>query len=47
MGVIAEYFTKDNTIFWPENIAPANYYIIVLQDNLDKAIQLAKKLENE
>ena len=47
MWVIAEYFMTENGIAWPENIAPADYYIIVLGDNLDKAEQLAKKFENE
>jgi len=47
MWVIAEYFTKDDKIVWPENLAPANYYIIVLQDNLEYAEKLAQKLEQE
>jgi len=48
MGVIAEYFTKDGKIVWPESIAPADYYIIVLgEHNLPKAEEFAKKLESE
>jgi prolyl-tRNA synthetase len=48
MGVIAEYFTKDGKIIWPESIAPADYYIIVLgEHNLPKAEEFAKKLESE
>ncbi len=47
MGVIAEYFTKDWKIYWPESVSPADYYIIVLGDNLEKAETLARKLESE
>ena len=34
-------------LVWPENIAPATHYIIVMWDNLEKAKILAKKFENE
>ncbi|MDF1682299.1 MAG: hypothetical protein P1U46_00555 [Patescibacteria group bacterium] len=35
-------------IAWPEAIAPADYYIIVLGDeNIEKATILAKKLESD
>jgi hypothetical protein len=35
-------------IAWPENIAPADYYIIVIgEDNLEKATDLAEKLESK
>jgi len=47
MWIVAEKYAKENGIFWPENIAPADYYIIVLWNNLEKAEQLAKKLESE
>ena len=47
MWVIAEYFMNENGIAWPENIAPATHYIVVLGDNIEKAEQLAKQLENE
>ena len=48
MWVIAEYFKTENGISWPENIAPYNYYIIVIwEDNLEKAQEIAKKLESE
>ena len=48
MWVIAEYFTKDEKINWPENIAPANYYIIVLwENNIEKAENIAKQLEEK
>jgi hypothetical protein len=30
MGVMAEYFMTENGIAWPEHIAPASYYIIVM-----------------
>ncbi len=46
MWVIAEYFMTDSWITWPENIAPATYYIIVIwEDNLGKANEIALELE--
>lgn len=46
MWVMAEYFMTEKGIAWPENIAPATYYIIVIwEDNLEKAQDLAKELE--
>ncbi len=46
MGVMAEYFMTETGISWPEHIAPATHYIIVLgEENLQKAIQLTKELE--
>ncbi len=47
MWIVAEKFAHKNGISWPENIAPADYYILVLGDNLEKAEQLAKKFESE
>ncbi len=47
MWIVAEKFAKENGIAWPENIAPADYYIVVLWDNLEKAEQLAKRFEAE
>lgn len=48
MWVIAEYFMNDKWIAWPESIAPANYYIIVLwEENIDKAIEIARDLESK
>lgn len=48
MWVIAEYFMTEKGIAWPESIAPADYYIIVLGDeNIEKATILAKKLESD
>ncbi len=48
MGIIAEKFATDKGIAWPENIAPALYYIVVIwEEPLQKAIQLAEKLESE
>ncbi|PID84359.1 proline--tRNA ligase, partial [Candidatus Gracilibacteria bacterium] len=47
-GVMAEYFMREKGIAWPENIAPAEYYIIVIgEENLEKAEKLAKSLEKE
>jgi hypothetical protein len=35
-------------IAWPESIAPASHYIIVMgEENLETAIQLAEKLESQ
>lgn len=47
MWVIAEYFCDDKWLVWPENLAPATHYIIVMWENLDKALELSKKLEKE
>lgn len=48
MWVLAEYFMTENGIAWPEWIAPYDYYIIVIwEENLEKSIQIAKKLESE
>ena len=45
MWVIAEYFMNENWIDWPENIAPAKYYIAVIwEENLDKALEIIEKL---
>ncbi|MDD5769616.1 MAG: proline--tRNA ligase [Candidatus Gracilibacteria bacterium] len=45
MGVVAEYFLDEVGIAWPKNIAPATHYIIVMGDNLYKAILLAQEIE--
>lgn len=46
MWVIAEYMMDEKWLVWPESIAPASHYIIVIwEDNLDKAKDLARKLE--
>lgn len=47
MWVIAEAMMDEVWLVWPENIAPFSHYIIVIWDNLDKAITLAKKIESE
>lgn len=48
MWVIAEYFMTEKGIAWPESIAPASHYIIVMgEENLETAIQLAEKLESQ
>ncbi len=48
MGVIAEYSITDKGIAWPESIAPATHYIIVIgEDNLDIATKLAEELESQ
>jgi prolyl-tRNA synthetase len=46
MWVMAEYFMSDTGIVWPEHIAPATYYIIVMwEDNLGAAKKIATSLE--
>ena len=48
MWVIAEKFATENGINWPENIAPADVYIIVIwEENIQKWEELAKKFEQE
>lgn len=48
MGVIAEYAMTENGIAWPDSIAPASHYIIVIgEENVEVAKQLAQKLESE
>lgn len=48
MWVIAEYMMDDKGLVWPESIAPASHYIIVIgEDNLEKAISLAKEIETK
>jgi prolyl-tRNA synthetase len=47
MWVVAEYFTSEKGINWPENLAPATHYIIVLGNQGEKALEIAQKLELE
>ncbi len=47
MGVIAEYFVWEKGINWPENLAPAQYDIVVLWDHTDMALQVASDLEKK
>lgn len=48
MWVMAEYFMTEKGIAWPEHIAPATHYIIVIgEDNLGAAEKLATTLESE
>lgn len=48
MWVIAEYMMDEKWLVWPESIAPASHYIIVIwEDNLEKAISLAKEIETK
>ncbi len=45
MGIVAEKYATENWIKWPENIAPAKYYIaIIWEENLGKAEEIIKKL---
>ena len=46
MWVIAEYNMTENGIAWPDSVVPADYYIIVIwEENLEKANEMAEKLE--
>ena len=46
MWVLAEYFMTEKWIAWPESVAPADYYIIVIgEENIEKATEFALKLE--
>lgn len=45
MGVIAEYMMDEKWLVWPESVAPASHYIIVIWDNLEQAKKLAGELE--
>lgn len=45
MGLIAEKFSDEKWLVWPENISPFSHIIIVIGDHLDKAKKLAAFLE--
>ena len=48
MWVIAEYNMTEKWIAWPESVAPADYYIIVIwEENIEKATDFAFKLESK
>ena len=48
MWVIAEYNMAEKGIDWPESVAPADYYIIVIgEENIEKAKDFAEKLESK
>ena len=40
MGVLAEYFSDDKGLYWPESVAPYKYYVIGIDD---KGIKQAEK----
>jgi len=45
MWIIAEKYAWEKWIKWPENIAPAKYYIAVIwEESLDKALEIIEKL---
>jgi len=45
MWIIAEKYVWEKWIKWPENIAPAKYYIVVIwEENIEKALELIEKL---
>lgn len=48
MWVIAEYCMTEKGIAWPDSIAPASHYIIVMwKDNIETAEKLSEKLESQ
>jgi len=48
MGVMAEYFMSEKWIAWPEAIAPATHYIIVMwEQNIEAAVKLGTELESQ
>ena len=47
MWVIAEYFMDEKGLVWPESIAPATHYIIVMWDNLETAKKIALEIESK
>ncbi len=48
MGVMAEYFMTENGIAWPEHIAPATHYIIIIgEENLEIAQKIGNNLESQ
>ncbi len=48
MWVIAEYCMTEKGITWPDSIAPASHYIIVMwDDNLEVATKLAQDFESQ
>ncbi len=47
MGLIAEKFADEKWLVWPQSIAPFSHNIIIIGDNTDKAITLAKQLESQ
>jgi prolyl-tRNA synthetase len=46
MGVIAEHFSDDKGLVWPENIAPARVYLVQIggEDSMNHAAQLYEEL---
>lgn len=50
VGLIAEHFADEKGLVWPENIAPAKVYLVVIGDNsevIEKAESLYKELEDK
>lgn len=48
MWVIAEYCMDEVGIAWPESVAPADYYIIIIwEENIDKGKEISIKLEQK
>jgi len=45
MWIIAEKYVWEKWIKWPENIAPAKYYVAVIwEESIDKALEIIEKL---
>ena len=47
MWVIAEYYSDEKGLNWPDSVTPYSHYIMVIWDTLDKAIALAEKIEKD
>ncbi len=46
MGVIAEKFSDDKGLVWPENIAPYKVYLVSIGDVVEQATALYEKLQS-
>ena len=47
MGIIAEKFCDEKWLVWPEGVAPYDYYVISIGNELDsEAHDIIQKLEN-
>jgi len=46
LGVMAERFSDEKGLVWPESVAPYTHYVIAFPETVDQAIELAKQLES-
>ncbi len=47
MGLIAEHFSDDKGLAWPENVAPYKVYLVSIGDVAEQATELYEKLQEE